>query len=468
MTETIETTTENEAAPLDTTAPEMQVKLEQVSDVERKLAVEIPWTEAKKRLDEAYRELQQGVTIKGFRKGKVPRKMLEQLFGKHVTKEVSQRLVQDSINAAIKDHGLSPVSEPEVVDEGLKEGEIFRYTATLQVVPEIDPQNYFGVEAKMRPAKVSDEEVEVALRAKQRENTDYRSIEGRPTQAGDVVLVDILGKLGDEAYDKPDQIVELGDSPGEPLPGLAAKLTGLPVDTEELQLELDVPVHQQGPTEGAEGVDAPATHTTQKARLLVTIKDVKQKIVPVLDDEFARDTGEAETLDGLKVVLRKKLLEQDEQRAREEAKQELLKTIVGRNSIPVVPALVERYLDQSIKLQMAMLGIDPQTAGIEQEPLKEHMRQDAEERVKSGILLEAVAKKEKVDVQEADIEKKLAEIAASRSQNLARVRSEYEKEGRMASLRGRIREDKTLDLLMSKANITIEESPSTPGASAAE
>jgi trigger factor len=430
--------------------PEMSVTVERLGDVERKLEVEIPWQEVKDRLDEAYRELKTGVTLKGFRKGKVPRRMLEQLFGKHVVKEVAQRLVQESIAKAMIDSELTPVSEPQVEDGGIEDGESFKYSAVVQVVPDCDPQDYFGVEVKVREAQVSDEAVELALSAKQRELTAFQSIEGRVSQDGDVLVVDVMGKIGDETVDVERELVELGDPPREPVPGLATKLTGLSPETDELELELDVPSDEEG-------------KPPRRARLLVTIHEMRQKIVPELDDDFAKDTGEAETLDELKELLRRKLLEEDGERAQREARDTLLDAVAAKNDLPTVPALVDRNVDRRLELQKMLMGLSPETTGLDEESLKEHLRDDAADAVKKALLLSAIAKKEKVEVQEADVEKKLAEIASARGQNVARVRSEYEKEGMMASLRERILEDKTLDLLMSKANIITKENES-PGA----
>ena len=460
-------TEQNAGTPSEEHPVNMQVSVERLSDVERKLAVEIPWEDVKSRLDEAYRELQLGVTIKGFRRGKVPRKMLEQLFGKHVTKEVAQRMVQESIGKALTREGLTPVSEPQVVDDGISEGALFRYSATLQVMPEVDAKDYFGVDVKQRPPKVTEDEVEAALLAKQREHTAYKAIEGRNTGPGDVLLVDIIGKAGDDPVDLQQELVELGDPPREALPGLAAKLAGLAPGTEELSIELDLPVHKHAP-----GEPCTECNETKRARLLVTVRDMKQKVVPALDDDFARDTGEAETLAGLRDVLRRKLLEQDEKQARSEAQHALMKELVKRNDVPVVPALVDRQLDQTIKLQLAMLGLEHEAHRIDEDALKERMRADAQESVKAAMLLESIAKKEHLEVTDADVEKRLAEIASARGQNVTRIRSEYEKENRLAALRGRIREDKTLDLLMSRANIVVEETSteprSTEGASGAE
>lgn len=431
-----------------------QVQMEELSDVERKLDVEISWEDVKKRLDEAYRELQHGVSIKGFRRGKVPRKMLEQLFGKHVNREVSQRIVQDSLGKAFLDKSLAPVSEPKIEDQGLKDGESFHYTATVQVVPPIEPKDYFDIEVKIYEPEITDKDVEEALLAKQREHTDFRTIEGRNTQAGDVLLVDLMGKIDNEPYAKEMELIEISDPPREPLPGLAAALTGIPANKQEMSIEFNIPEHPH-----AEGEPSPAGEATKKARLLVTIKEMKQKVVPEIDDELARDTGEAETLAELREVLRKKLLSQGQERAKDEAKQELLKEIINRNTIPLIPALVERHLEQSFHLQMAAMGIDPDSLAMDKEAIKEKVRPEATHAVKSALVLEAIAKKENIEVQDADVEQRLAQMAAERGQNIARVRSEYDREGRMTMLRSRIREDKTLDLLMSKAKIVIEKKP---------
>ncbi|MCA9669214.1 MAG: trigger factor [Myxococcales bacterium] len=451
MTETTDTSTEQQST-LD-----IGVSIEKLSDIERKVDVEIPWPEVKGRLDEAYRELRAGVSVKGFRKGKVPRKMLERLFGKHVNKEVAQRLVQESIAKALTDHEISPVSEPQVEEQGIKNDEAFRYSATLQVVPEIEPRDYFGAKVIQRPAKVDDEDLDRALEAKRQELTEFKPIEGRATAAGDVMLVDIIGKVGDRPLDLQSQQIELGERPREPLPGLAAKLTGIELKAEgenEIDVELDLPVHDHGPDE-----ECPGDEKVERARLLVTVVDAKQKVVPELDDEMAKDTGEADDLEGLKAKLREQLLEADEKRALEEAKSRLLKELVKVNDVPTVPALVERHLDRLVSVNLAMLGVDPRSHHIDQDAIKERVRGDAEESVKSMMLLEAIAKAEKVEVQEADLEKKLAEIASQRETSVAKLRADYEKEGRLAALKSSLREEKTLEMLMEKAEITVGEVP---------
>ncbi|MBW2733169.1 MAG: trigger factor [Deltaproteobacteria bacterium] len=425
---------------------EYQASVEELSDIERKLAVEVPWGAVKGRLDDAYRELSRGVTLKGFRRGKVPRQMLERMFGDHVNKEVAQRLVQDSMAKALVEKEIKPVAEPKIDEQDLNTGEAFCYSAVLQVVPTVEAKDYFGADVIQRPAKVSDEEVERALESKQRELTEYKDIEGRNTRHGDVLLVDIMGKVGDEPIDEENKLVELSETPHEPLPGLAAKLMDIAPDTEELDLELELSLPSD-PEKKAQ------------ARLLVTLKDVKEKIVPTLDDALAQNTGEAETLEELREKLHTQLFEMDEKRAKSEARNRLVEGLLEHNDVPVVPALVDHHLDRMIKMQMAMMGIAPDSGLLDQDALKEQGRAQAEKTVQGALLIEAISKQEKVEVTEADVELRLAELAKDRGDNVARVKSEYEQQGRLEQLKASLSEEKTLDLLMSKANIIIQEIP---------
>jgi len=475
MTDTTDTTTQNEneqaeVAPVEEQAPEEQapeeqaapevdgaetekeeddglvVKVEEVSEVERRIDVEVPWVEVKSKMDEAYQGLSKGLQIKGFRKGKVPRRMVEQLFGKHIQREVVQLLVQESIDRAVQRVELKVVGEPklDLPEDGVKQDESFCYSATFEVVVDLEIKDYMGVEVTGYTSPVSDEDVEASLASKQRELTDYKSVEDRETRAGDVLLLDIMGKMGDEPLDLQKRTMDLSDDTPELLPGLKEKLIGLPSDQEDVSLELDIP----GAAEGE-----PAT----KARLLVTIQDVKEKVVPELDDDLAKDTGEAQTLDELRQVLRKKLEDQEQERATDAAKKQMVSQIIEANHVPVAPALVERYVEQRLQLQRLMSGRPADQASPEDELLKEQLRPEAMEVVQSGLVLEAISKQEKLDVSDEDLDAEMEKMAEQREVNVARVRSEYEKEGRLESLRRRLVEDKTLDLIASKGKIIIEE-----------
>jgi trigger factor len=431
----------------------MQVTVQELSPVEKKIAVEIPWPYVSQKLDEAYRDLGRGVALKGFRKGKVPRPILEKMFGRQVEHEVVKQLVQESFVAAASQHDIQPVAEPVVDDAQLRKGEAFHYSARVEVRSVIEPTGYDGVEVAQRAPQVSDDDLVRALERKRDELTEYKSIDNRApklTAATDVLVVNLSGTVGERRFDKEGVMVDLGEATRDLLPGLAGALTGIPLDAVEHPVAFDIPAPSDERPVGKE-------LSGQPARLKITIKEAREKQVPRLDDEFAKDTGEADTLDELKGKLRERLLKEDEQLAKSELKGELIKELLKRNSFVVAPALVERQLDnmlQRTKLQMAMRGIDPRTADLDEQRLRDELRESANDEVRAGFLIDAIADKEKVEVSDADLEKRLAALAQSREKSVPRLKAELQKEGRLDALKHQVREEKTLDLLLSRAKIS--------------
>jgi trigger factor len=427
----------------------MQVTIEDVSPVEKKVAVEIPWPYVAQKLDEAYKDLSRGVALKGFRKGKVPRPILERMFGRQVEQEVVKQLVQESFVAAATKHDIQPVAEPVVDDAHLHKGKSFHYSARVEVRSEVEPKEYDGIEIGQRPAAVTDDAVERALKHKQEELTEYKVIEGRENAvlgATDVAVLSVKGKIGDKEIEKDGVMVDLGETDREPLPGLAKALHGVPLSASDHAL--DYAISSDDPRKELAG---------QKVVLRISVKEAREKQMPALDDEFAKDTGEADTLADLKVKMREKLLKEDEEQAKHELKSDLVKELLKRNAFVVAPALVERQLDSMIqraKLGMAMRGVDVRNMNIDEQRLRDDMREQANDEVRAAFLVDAIADKEKVEVSDAELEKKLAEMAAQRDKSVPRLKAELQKEGRLDSLKHQIREEKTLDLLLARAKIS--------------
>jgi trigger factor len=428
----------------------MQVTISEISPVEKKVAVEIDWPYVAQKLDEAYKDLSRGVALKGFRKGKVPRPMLEKMFGRQVEQEVVKQLVQESFVTAAQQHDLQPVAEPIVDDAHLHKGKSFHYSARVEVRSIVEPKEYDGVELGQRAAAVSDKDVEAALERKRQELTEFKAIEGRTELgASDVAVVDLNGHIGDKKFDKEAMMVDLGEPARDPIPGLAKALVGTPTAAAGHEIRFTLPTKEENEHIAAELAG-------KEAVLKVTVKETREKLMPALDDEFAKDTGEADTLGELRDKTRGKLLEADEKQAREELKGDLVKELLKRNTFVVAPALVERQLDAMIqrsRLQLAMRGIDYRSAGLDEQRMRDELRESANDEVRAAFLIDAIAEKEKVEVSEADLEKKLAELAQSRDKSVPRLKAELQKEGRLDSLRHQLREEKTLDLLLGRAKI---------------
>ncbi len=428
----------------------MHVTIEDLSPVEKKLAVEIPWEKVREKLEAAYRELGKGVQIRGFRKGKVPRSVLERMFSRQVHQEVARELVQESFLAAAEEHHIEPVAEPVVEDASLKPNEAFKYSARIEVRGPVELTQWEGIEAKRRKVTVEDADLDRALEHKRMMHTVYKPISGRTTSsAGDVLIVSLKGKIGEFPVDKPEISVDLGEPDQEQVPGLAAALTGIPLDTKDLELTLDVPA--ESPHKEIAG---------KQAVLTVSIKDSREKLVPSLDDEFAKDTGEADTLDDLRAKTRGDLEKRAREAAERDAREEVLKALVKKNPIPVAPALVERGIDNQLnraRYSLAMQGIDIAKAGVDLGQMRERLREGAADEVRGQLLLEAIADKEAIQVTDSDVDQRVAELAAAQNKPAQKLKAELDKEGTLASLRWRMRQEKALDLVVSRATITESE-----------
>jgi trigger factor len=435
----------------------MQVTIEDVSAVEKKVAVEIPWPYVAQKLDAAYKDLSKGVALKGFRKGKVPRPILERMFGRQVEQEVVRQLVQESFVAAAQEHKIQPVAEPVVDDAHMHKGKSFHYTARVEVRSEVEPKEYDGLDLGRRPAKVSDEQLERAISHKREELTEYKVIEGRAEMvlgATDVAFINVAGTVAGKDIKREGVMVDLTGVGMDLIPGLGKALLGAPLTATDHKIAWDIPADaEQKELAG------------QKAELTVTVKEAREKQQPALDDEFAKDTGEADTLAELREKVRARLLKEDEEQATRELKGELVKELLKRNPFAVAPALVERQLDSMIeraKLGMAMRGVDIRNANIDEQRLRDELREQANDEVRAAFLIDAIATKEKVEVSDADLEKKLSEMAQSREKSVPRLKAELQKEGRLDGVKHQIREEKALDLLLSRAKISEKAPEATP------
>lgn len=432
----------------------MQVRIEDVSPVEKKMFVEVPWETVSTKLGQAYRELGKDVALKGFRKGKVPRPVLEQVYGQRVNAEVAYQLVRESFFQATSTHKLEAVAEPRVEEAAaIKKGQPFSFSAIVEVRGEVVPQGYTGLAIERRRLSVADTAVEEAITALQREHTELEPITGREvTEAGDVVAMKIEGNIGEHPISQPQFAVDLDQPDAEPLPGLCKALTGLPLTTADHMVEIDVPEDHKD--ENLRG---------RHASLKVSFIEVRKKAVPALDDEFAKDTGKAETLDGLRAAVRKDLEDRETAVINREAKEGALRALVKVNQIPVASSLVERAVEIQYNRMRQMLGMKPEKnlAGLNEE-LREKLRPGGADEVRSQLLLEAVGEKEKIDVTDAELDAHIAEQARGRNVAPAKLRAEWTREGRIDGARFSLRQDKVLDFLVSKASVTEVEKLTEP------
>lgn len=434
----------------------MQVRIEDVSPVEKKLTVEIPWETVSSKLGDAYRELGKGVQLKGFRKGKVPRGVLEQLYAPRVHAEVAYELVRESFFTAATQHQLAAVAEPRVESGAeVRKGQPFSYEAIVEVKGDVAPAGYDGLTIERRRLAVADDAVEAALQQLRKEHTELLPIEGRTeSAAGDVLALQVKGTIGEHAVDQPRFGLDLDDPEREPVPGLARALTGVSLSTRDLAFEADVPDDWRD--EGLRG---------RKASLVVSILDARAKQVPELNDDFAKDTGKAEDVAGLRAKLREELEARELEVIAGEARTAALRELVKRNPIPVASTLVNRSVEVQFGRLRQMLGMQPPPSGQRYQvpaEVADKLRPGAMDEVRGQLLLEAIGDREKVEVPEAELDAQLAVTAKTRNTSVSRLRAEWQKDGRLDNARWQLRQRKVLDLLVSRAAITEVDKLSEP------
>jgi trigger factor len=432
----------------------MQFKIEDVSPVEKKLIVEVPWATVADRLGAAYRDLGKNVALKGFRKGKAPRSVLEQIYAPRVHAEVAYQLIRDSFVAANAQHNLGAVAEPrDVGGAQIKRGQPFQFEAIIEIKGQVAAENYEGLPIERRRLDVPEAEVDKALEQLRKEHTELVPIEGRTTtQAGDVVVVHVIGTIGEHPVNQPRFGVDLDDAEREPLPGMRAALAGIEFEAKDLPIELDIPADFAD--ENLRG---------RHASLKASVVEVRAKVVPELNDDFAKDTGKGDTLEALKANIRKDLEAREGSVIKAEARQAALRELVKRNQIPVAGSLIDRAVEMQYRRLRQMLGMPPDNEARALSPeLRDKMRPAGADEVRGQLLLEAIGEKEQVGVSEEELMGHVSAAARSRNQPAARLKAEWEKDGRLDSARWSLRQDKVLDFLVSKAAITDVDKLSEP------
>jgi trigger factor len=316
----------------------------------------------------------------------------------------------------------------------------------------VAPKDYTGIALKRRAAKVSDEDLTKALEGYRRQLTQYKPVEGRETTSdSDVLVVEVHGKIGEHKVKKNTVMVDLADENAGGVPGLALRLRGVPVATEHLEVKYTIAEESEVKTLAGKDVS-----------LHISIKEARERKQPALDDELAKDTGEADTLEELKQKIRDRLIETDKQRIKQELTGELVKEIVKRNPFDIAPALVDRHAESMVnraKAQLMMAGIDLDQGDtpFDASKMKDEFKTEAEQEARASILIQAIAEREGIQVSDADVQKRIAELATARQENSKKLRAELERTGRIHGVRAQLLEEKTLDMLLTQAKIADED-----------
>ncbi len=425
----------------------MNINVEELSSIKKKVNVEIPGDQVTKEVDSFYQEVARKAKIKGFRPGKVPRNILERHFKDYVKAEVIQKLIQDTYPTALSESNLHPVSNPMIDPGNLESGKPFQYSATIEVKPEIKLEGYLGLNIEGKKEEVKDEEVEERLKGLQNLHANLKTIqEARPIQNGDFVIVDYEARMDGKPLEEgkaTDFTVEVGS--GRFIPAFEEKLIGLRLE-EEREIEVFFPEDY--------GYKKWAGKTIS---FHVKIKEIKEKILPTLDDEFAKDLGDYSSLEELKVKLKQEIEREKQLAFDRQLKDQMVDQLLQKNTFEVPESLVEeqaKALVSDTKLRLAAQGIKIDALGISEEKLQEDYRETAMKQVRTFLVLEKIAGQEGISVTDEEVENRLREVSERTRQKLDVVKRYYEKNELIPEVKAGIINEKTLNFLLEKANIS--------------
>lgn len=425
----------------------MKVSVEDISSIKKKVTIEIPEEVVAKEIDSFYKELGRKAKIKGFRPGKVPRSILERYFKDYVKGEVVQKLIQETYPDALTETNLQPVSNP-VIDPGeLEVGNSFQYSATIEIKPEVKLEGYVGLNIQGKKEEVKEEELEERLRTLQNLHASLKTVsEGRPAQKGDYLIIDYEAREAGKPLEEGkalDTTIEVGS--GRFIPQVEEQLIGLQLG-EEREIEVAFP-EDYGYKKWA----------GKKISFHVKIKEIKEKILPPLDDEFAKDLGDYSSLDELKSKLREEIGKEKELVFQQQLKNQILDQLLEATSFEVPDSLVEaqtQALVSDTKLRLARQGMALQDIGVTEEKLQEEYRTTAMKQVRTFLILEKIASQEGISVTDEETEERIREISEKVHQKFDVLKRYYEKNGLIPEVKAGILNDKTLNFLIQKANIT--------------
>jgi trigger factor len=411
----------------------------------RQLEVEVDARHVRRAFDRAYRELARQARVRGFRPGKAPRSVLEKLYGASLTEQIEQTLVSETLPDAVEQAGLELITEPQIETRTLAADGDFRYTARVEVKPQIVLSETRGLPAHLPPVRVTDEDVERELEAlRQRSAPLIEEPEGTAVAEGHTVQIDFVGRVDGKAFEGGSgRSVDLEIGSGRFIPGFEDQLRGA-VAGEDRELRVRFP-DDYGSREVA-GKDAV---------FAVHVVEIKRRRVPDLDDEFAKDLGEFTTLDELRDRIRSDLTSARVAEAQSVLRRSLMDVLIERTPFEVPPGLVADELERQIAAARRRLqGSVPEPALQAQlERWKENWRERAEREVREGLLLEAVAVAEAISVSDEEVEQRVEEVARGQGTDAGALRRAMGEDHLRRALRAQLLDERALDFLVREAKV---------------
>ena len=429
----------------------MKAEFTDLGETRTRVAVEVPSADVDREIERLAQRYRRSARVPGFRPGKAPARLIRQRMHDQILHEVAENLVEKAVDEALRERGAEPLEAPSVRDVNVEEGRPLTFTATFETLPPVDAGEYRGLTVRRTPIEVTDAQVSDALDELRRQAARAEPVEDRGVAIGDTVTVDLERRIvpGPDAADPPAPPerhagvqIEVGAEANPP--GFDTHVVGLEVGAERTFT-----------VRHAEAGDAPELAGAD-VEYRISLQAIHQRVPPELDDDFARAVGDCDTVDALRGRVTEDLNARAERETDRRVRDELLLQLAGRLTGDMPEALVARELDRRVERlasQLVAQRVDPRRAGIDWEEFRAEQRNPAVDAVRSTLVLDEIARRERIEATEDDIAEQVDRLAARTNRGAPAMRALLEKEGGVASLAVGIRREKTIDFLLAHATI---------------
>ncbi len=414
----------------------------------REIELEIPADNVQKASEKVARDIARLARIPGFRPGKAPVTLVRRRFAEDIQGEVMQSLVPEYLEKALDEQKLVPVTKPEIDHVQFKEGEPLKFRAVFEVLPEFELGDYKNLQVQVDEIQMGDEQVAKALEEMRERVASYVPIEGRASKDGDYVLIKLMGTPvgGGDPIQADNILCHLGGE--ETLESFTRNLRGASAG-EIKQFESRYPDDYPDPKLAGKTYN-----------YSVNVLDVKEKKLPELNDEFAKDAageqGGIATLAELRQKVRENLDAAKEHEQTSQAREKILEKLVQQHDFPVPDALIESQMDvrlERVVRSLAARGVDPRAVNVDWVSLRRNQRQKAVNDVKAELLLDRIAAAEKIEATDEDVEKEIRALAERSGESATALRARLTKQGALDRMKSKLRSDKVIDWLYRTARI---------------
>lgn len=418
----------------------MEVQIKELSSIKREISVVVPAEDVSPEYEKALRSYAARAKVKGFRPGKVPVELVQRMYAAEIRETVIDAIIPKSLSQAMKDQNLEPVGMPVLTDLHYDEGQPLQFKAELEIWPEFELPDYKKIKLKKKDSQVTDEDIDKALEDIQAQSAQYVPSEDREIRDGDYVVAEIKGRDVDtKRYLPTEKAVVLANHPDNEKK-LNENLAGLKKD-EETQFTITYEKDHHNKKVAGKTID-----------YNLKVLSIKEKKLPEIDDDFAKDLGDYKDLNELKDKLKDQLIRNKEQESRGQSAEEIIRKIEEKIKIDIPDTVLEQETNSVLqrRLEAARRG---QPLSGDMDALKKEAREKAESNIKNHLILAKIAEKENLEVSEDDFSEELNKLAEANRMTLAQVRENISHENREQELRENLLIRKTVDFLLDNAII---------------